>query len=289
MSVQSKIKISLTSIFFAIMIFISAEAAHANTSSAFYLNKIKDQAVDLTSDAKEFISNTEKTMPSEFKIFIRSIKERFFIFVTRNPEQKIQRRLEYARDNLELADLLNQQLENDDYKRIEKALKRANNYMGDIDMNSVAWIPKIDQENMDDIASKLSGYQIKSEDILDKVEFQFSGENLDKFQELREDLLGTAKTIIGKLNLESFSGDTKQKIVEVKNQIQTREKDLEEYQAKREALLYEAKESGKDTRIKLEKLYKERRGTLGKYLQRAKEGGKEIKKSIKEAAQEDTS
>lgn len=211
---------------------------------------------DDQSDHTEQVSENEN-IPTFWDLLWQNVKERVSLALTKDPAKKAEKQLKYAEQRMNLADIFASDAETAKAQaRVKRMIRRANQLMEGIDKNKENWSEN--KEKVDELVSKIASFQLRSEDIFDKIEEKLPPETIEKFQELRNRSLEISRQLWQAFEMNELPEKIRDEIIETKNIIEQRVEETEQYRNSYQELQDKVESGDEDAQAELDRLQQER-------------------------------
>lgn len=295
-------KIFLTSLAVFGLLFLAASVVYAAGQSAATetaapvetsLSAEATQAVEASASladepqALEGVTVKEPAgIPSNFGLFWRNLRERISLALTFDPVKKAEKSLKFAEERVKLAAYIIQNSGDPKVQeKAQKALDKANQYIQRVEERQDNLL-KNAGERAKTLMSNLAWHYANKERVLEKMEDKLPLEKLEKFQQFRQQVEDKQGKILEALaNNSNLPAEVKQKIKQVKENVQAKLQNRQEFRVEQKDILDKIKAGNQAAREQLETLRQEKLQSLEQARQLYKVKMQEIIDQIKAGQQ----
>jgi len=213
-----------------------------------------DSNVDETTDDSVVVAEDEyqdlyieepESVLTGIGMFLRDWRERIELILTFDPLKKADKLIAFAEERMAIAELMLDSDNESIQARAEKMMDQAQKLMEVFEEQKKQW------ENDERIVRNAAAFQIRNEHRLDRIEASLSEENLEAFQEKREEFIAHSKRMLQAINDSGVSERVRGHLQSVKDQIEERFDERQAIQSRRELLLEDAKDGNPEARARL--------------------------------------
>lgn len=269
-----------------------AEAAAVTASPAVnaQAEELLEQSVGLADEPQALKGvkvNDPAYVPTNFGLWWRGLRERISLALTLDPVKKAAKSLKFAEERVKLADYIADN--STDPKTQEKAqqvLEKANEYVKKVEERQNDLL-KSTSDKVKTLISDLTSHYANKERVLEKLEDKLPPEKLGQFQEFRGQVeANQGKIMEALISNAKLPAEVKQKIEQVKNNIQTKLENRQEIRLEQKDILEKIKAGDQAAKGELEKLRQERTANAELLRQQFKDKAQEIISQLKAGAPE---
>ncbi|MBU2539930.1 hypothetical protein KJ786_02115 [Patescibacteria group bacterium] len=284
----SKYKVLLTLFIFLGAILIAPLAVSAQEENAVITSEA-DQALaesaDLSDEPEVLESVTieePKSIPSNFGLWWRNLKEQISLVITFNPVKKAEKQLKFAEERIKLAEYT---LQNSTGPKIQekaqKMVEKANEYIQKVEekKNELAQSSDLKAKT---ILKDVAKHYLNTERVFEKIEDKLPPEKLEQFQQIRERIEERQGSVLEEIkNNFNVSQEIKDKVIEVGNKIKEKLQIREEFRAEQKDILDEIKAGNQEAKNEFQQLRQEKEQKTEELRQQYKEEKTEIIDKVK--------
>jgi len=241
-----------------------------------------DSTSDTTS-ASETTNATEDTeyegivvdeqtdVPSEFGLFIRSIRERLALALTFNNNRKAERAIKYAEERMLIAEKMYEKSDGEKLRlRARRVLEIANNILDESeDKEDVAL--KNPNEQTERLLRNRAKQLERHQQIMDRLEEKTTDETKDEILKLREEMALRARRLENAIQNENIPAETREHLQDVKDRIEAHALEIREHIEAAKALRERAAQGEEKAEEELKQLEERRREMVKQKVEEAEE------------------
>ncbi|MBT3538594.1 hypothetical protein HOF40_03465 [Candidatus Parcubacteria bacterium] len=213
-------------------------------------------------DSEEVLVEEEITeVPSTFGLWWREVKERVITGLTFDPIQKAEKQLQHAKERMRIAELMSESEDESVQERAEKMIEKAQKFMSQVEEKREKWTDKSD-EKVNRLREHLADFQLRREQVMDKIEDSIPEDKQERIQELRQKGLEQGTRLLNAINNENIPEPVREHLQNVKDRIEEHAEEVKLFRDEKHDLLEKAKDGDEDAKEALKQLNQDRKEDL---------------------------
>ncbi|PLX26564.1 hypothetical protein C0581_03980, partial [Candidatus Parcubacteria bacterium] len=169
----------------------------------------------ISEDAVEEIDE----VPTTFGLWWREVKERITVGLTFDPIQKAEKQLQHAKERMRIAELMSESENENVQERAANMIEKAQRFMSQVEEKREKWTDKSD-DKVNRLREHLADFQLRREEIMDKIEDRIPEDKQERIQELRQKGLEQGSRLLHAINNENIPEPVREHLQNVKDSIE---------------------------------------------------------------------
>jgi hypothetical protein len=253
-------------------LFLFVTPALAQTDSISNTTSVNDTSIATEDTEYEGIVVDEQTeLPSEFGLFIRSIRERLALALTFNNNLKAERAIKYAEERMLIAEKMYEKSDGEKLRlRARRMLEIANNMMDESENKEDAALENPNEETERLLRNRAKQLE-RHRRIMDRLEEKATDETKNEILELREEMALRARRLENAINNEKIPEEIRDHLQDVKDRIEAHALEIREHIEAAKALRERVAQGEEKAEEELKQLEERRREMVKQKVEEAKE------------------
>jgi len=247
-------------------LFLFVTPALAQTDSASETTVITED-----NEYEGIVVDEQTSVPSEFGLFIRSIRERLALALTFNNNLKAERAIKYAEERLLIAEKMYEKSDGEKLRlRARRMLEIANNMMDESENKEDVALENPNEETerlLRNRAKQLERHRL----IMDRLEEKATDKTKDEILELREEMALRARRLENAIQNEKISEEIRDHLQDVKDRIEAHALEIRKHIEAAKALRERAAQGEEKAEEELKQLEERRREMVKQKVEETKE------------------
>lgn len=222
----------------AAFLFLKAPVVFAQTEEQ---PQAAAESVAVTDNLEGITVAESASIPSNFGLWWRGLRERISVALTLDPVKKAEKQLIFAEERMNLAKVIMEK--STDPKIQEKAqtmLEHAEKFMAKVGENKDKWMAN-QGERAQRLLKNIATHEVRKEKILDVIEEKLPAEKQEQFQALREKVEQNSTRLMNAISNASVPEPVKAHLQDVKARIEAHATIINQYRDEKKELLQKIK------------------------------------------------
>lgn len=219
------------------------------------------------------------SLPSNFGLFWRNLRERVNLVFTLDPVKKAEKQLRFAEERMVIAEQI---IENSDdtarQERAQRMIERAQELVTQIGEKKDVLLERRN-DRTEQLLENVATHEIRKEEILDKIEAQIPEETREQWDQIRVNATSESRRLMNAINNEQISQPVREHLQNVQSRIEERAEVLNQYMKEKKEL-FNAVGNEDRTQKALEQLREDQKQALERNREMYKESMYRLKNRV---------